>query len=116
MDTAERATRLLEAFATSDLITVAALCHPDVVVFGTDEGERWTGLAPLLDALDAMRDLGLQAAWIDPPDTGERWAAGVATYSGLQLAPVPVRVTLAFDADGQLAHGHFSVEAPAPAG
>jgi hypothetical protein len=115
MDTAERATRLLEAFATSDLIAVAALCDPGVVVYGTDAGERWTGLAPLLEALDAMRDLELRAAWIDPPDSGERWAAGVATYSGPQLAPVPVRVTFCFDASGRLAHAHFSVEAPVEA-
>jgi hypothetical protein len=108
------ATRLLEAFAASDLITLTGLCRPDVVVYGTDEGERWSGLEPLLEALDAMRDLQLTATWTAPPQTGAGWAAGVATYAGAQLDPVPVRVTLVFDAAGRLAHGHFSVEAPAP--
>ena len=110
--TAPVADRLLAAFASSDVDALRALCRDDVVVFGTDAGERWAGLGELGPALEAMRELELEASWTAPPAGGESWAAGIARYSGARMDPVDVRVTFAFDAGGQLAHAHFSVEAP----
>lgn len=106
------AERLLAAFAGSDVATLRALCREDVLVFGTDAGERWAGLAALLSALEGMRSLELRASWTVPPEGGESWAAGIARYSGARMEPVDVRVTFAFDDDARLAHAHFSVEAP----
>jgi hypothetical protein len=112
MSLGQVATRVLTAMATSDLAAVRALCRHDVIVYGTDEGERWSGIEPLAAALDGMRSLGLAASWAAPPATGPGWVAGVATYTGAGLSPMPVRVTMVFDAADRLAHGHFSVEAP----
>lgn len=107
------ATRLLNGMARSDVATVHGLCHEDVVVYGTDEGERWAGRRPLLDALQEMRPLGLAADWSAPPTCGSGWVAGVARYTGSSMEPTLVRVTMAFEG-GRLAHAHFSIEA-APA-
>lgn len=107
----DAAARLLSAFAESDLDRLRAQCREDVVVFGTDRGERWDGLASLLPALDGMRALGLRARWADPVVCGAGWVAGVASYSGSGMDPTDVRVTFAFDGDGRLAHAHFSVAA-----
>lgn len=110
------AERLLAAFAGSDVATLRALCREDVVVYGTDAGERWAGLDELLPALEEMRALELRAAWAAPPAGDGSWVAGVARYSGARMEPVDVRVTFAFDEHARLAHAHFSVEAPtAPA-
>jgi hypothetical protein len=113
MSLPDAATRLLAAMATSDLDAVRAGCREDVVVWGTDEAERWDSLEPLLAGLDAMRPLGLSAEWIAPPAAGATWVAGLARYTGHAIEPMLVRVTMAFAEDGLLAHGHFSVEAPA---
>jgi len=108
----ERATELLRALATSDLERVAALCTSDVLVYGTDGGERWGRRDELLQALDTMRALQLQAAWTEPPAAGVDWVAGVATYTSPTMAPTAVRITMVFR-DALMIHGHFSVEAPA---
>jgi hypothetical protein len=107
-ETAELAERLLSAFARSDLNVVAELTVPDVVVFGTDAGERWDDRHSLLAALDGMRSLRLQAWWGDDLVYGDDWAAGTATYRTPNGATLPVRVSLTFAA-GRLTHGHFSV-------
>jgi Domain of unknown function (DUF4440) len=109
-DLGARATRLLEAFAASDLDAVESACAPDVVVYGTDRGERWADRASLLAALEPMRALGLSAEWVEPPTVGPGWVAGVALYKGTSMDPTEVRVSMAFEGD-LLAHGHFSVEA-----
>jgi hypothetical protein len=106
----DTATRVLHAMAASDLDTVRTLCDPDVVVYGTDEDERWTGIEPLVGALAGMRDLRLSATWTGEPAAGPSWVAGVARYLGESIGELLVRVTMVFD-DGRLAHGHFSVEA-----
>lgn len=107
----ELAQRLLTALAGSDLEVVAELTTPDVVVFGTDVGERWDDRAALLDALDAMRSLGLQASWEDDLVCGGDWAAGTADYRAHDGSRQPVRVSMTF-AQGRLTHGHFSVAQP----
>jgi hypothetical protein len=104
------ATRLLEAFAASDLEAVEAMCAEGVVVYGTDRGERWADRRSLLAALEPMRALGLSAAWVEPPAIAPGWAAGVALYEGASMDPTAVRVSMAFEGD-LLAHAHFSVEA-----
>jgi hypothetical protein len=108
-DLGARATRLLTAFAASDLETVESMCAEGVVVYGTDRGERWDDRRSLLAALEPMRALGLSAAWTEPPAVGEGWVAGVALYKGTSMDPTEVRVTMAFEGE-LLAHGHFSVE------
>jgi ketosteroid isomerase-like protein len=105
----DRAERLLRAFAGSDVRALRELCRDDVVVFGTDRGERWAGMASLLPAIEAMRVLELNARWEGPIVAGRNWAAGIAHYTAAQMAPTDVRVTLVFDEDGRLAHAHFSV-------
>jgi hypothetical protein len=112
MSDIERAGVLLDALARCDVDAVRARCRPDAVVYGTDEGERWADLAGLLAALEPMRALGLRAAWSEPPVAGSGWVAGLARYESAAGPPMLVRVTMTF-ADGLLAHGHFSVEAPA---
>ena len=112
MSVTDAATRVLAAMAASDLAAVRELCREDVVVYGTDEDERWSGLDPLADALDGMRDLGLSATWAAPPTAGPAWVAGLARYTGEAIEPMLVRVTMVFDDAERLVHGHFSVEAP----
>ena len=112
MSLIELATDLLKALATSDLDRVSALCTRDVLVYGTDEGERWDRREELLRALDAMRSLQLQADWTEAPAAGADWVAGVALYRSPSMAPTTVRITMVFR-DALLVHGHFSVEAPA---
>jgi hypothetical protein len=107
----DRATRLLGAFAACDLEAVAAACAEDVIVYGTDRGERWWDRATLLEALEPMRALRLRAEWTLRPDVGAGWVAGVAAYEGATLARTEVRVTMVFSG-GRLAHGHFSGELP----
>jgi ketosteroid isomerase-like protein len=107
----ELARRLLTALAGSDLEAVAELTTPDVVVFGTDIGERWDDRASLLDALAEMRSLGLQASWEDDLACGGDWAAGTADYRFSDGSRQPVRVSMIF-AQGRLTHGHFSVAQP----
>jgi hypothetical protein len=108
---AATAERLLQAFATSDVDALAELCRQDVVVYGTDAGERWSGLAALLPAIAAMRELGLRARWAQAVAGGDGWLAGIAVYTGAHMEAQEVRVTFAFDEDGRLAHAHFSLEA-----
>ena len=112
MSLRDTAARVLDAMATSDVDAVRQLCRTDVVVYGTDEDERWSGVEPLADALDGMRHLGLAAGWQAPPAAGPGWVAGVARYTGKAIEPMLVRVTMVFDDAERLAHGHFSVEAP----
>jgi hypothetical protein len=106
------ATDLLHALAASDLDRVSAMCAPDVLLYGTDEGERWDRRDELLRALEAMRSLQLRADWSGPPAAGFDWVAGVALYTSPSMAPTAVRITMVFR-DALLVHGHFSVEAPA---
>lgn len=112
MSLVARATDLLKALATSDLERVSELSAPEVVVYGTDQGERWSDLDDLLEALEGMRKLMLRAAWSAPPAYGSNWVAGVALYESPTMEPLPVRVTMVFQAN-RLIHGHFSLEAPA---
>ncbi len=114
MSPRERATRLLAAFAGCDLETVRAVCARDVVVYGTDAGERWTDRDVLVAALDGMRELGLAAAWRAEPLAGPDWVAGVARFTMRDGGPVDVRVTMVF-AGERLAHAHFSTEVVTPA-
>lgn len=104
----ERAMRLLPALASSDLATVQELTAEDVVLFGTDEAERWESRASLLDALAEMRSLGLRAEWADDVVIGPGWAAGTAIYTFPDGAKLRTRVSFVFD-QGVLVHGHFSV-------
>ncbi len=108
-DLGARATRLLAAFAASDLALVESMCAEDVVVYGTDRGERWEDRRSLLAALEPMRALGLSAEWTVAPAVGTDWVTGVALYKGAEMDPTEVRVTMVFAAD-LLVHGHFSAE------
>ena len=76
----ELATAALTALATSDIDRVRELTGPDVVVFGTDQGERWDNRSSLIDALEEMRALGLTADWDDDLRQGPGWIAGTAIY------------------------------------
>jgi SnoaL-like domain len=102
---------LLTALATSDLERVGELTAEDVVVFGTDSGERWESRKALLEALEPMRELGLAARWADDVRGGPGWIAGTAIYSFPDGSRLATRVSLVF-AGGRLVHGHFSVSPP----
>lgn len=104
----ELATAALTALATSDIDRVRELTGPDVVVFGTDQGERWDNRSSLIDALEEMRALGLTADWDDDLRQGPGWIAGTAIYRFCDGTLLPTRVSLVFE-DGRLVHGHFSV-------
>ena len=112
-DLRRRADDLLQALAASDRDRVRALCAPDIVMYGTDVGERWDDLASLCAALENMRSLGLRARWREEPASGADWVAGVALYQAAEGPEVPTRVTFVF-ADGLAIHGHFSVEGEMP--
>ena len=98
----------LTALATSDLDRVGELTAEDVVLFGTDRGERWDTRGSLIGALEGMRALGLTAAWADDVKEGHGWIAGTAIYRLSDGSELPIRVSLVFE-DGRLVHGHFSV-------
>ena len=102
---------VLTAFATSDLAAVERLVAPSATVYGTDADEHWHDRAGLAAALDAMRSQELSAHWREPPQTGDRWVAGIAIYRAGNGPPIETRVTMAFEGD-QLVHAHFSIAAP----
>jgi hypothetical protein len=104
----ELAAEMLTALATSDVDRVRELAAGDVVLFGTDERERWDDRGSLIDALEEMRMLGLTAEWAGDLRDGPGWIAGTATYRFPDGREMPTRVTLVFE-DGRLVHGHFSV-------
>jgi hypothetical protein len=110
MNVAELADQVLEAFATSDLGAVEELCATDAVVFGTDIGEVWWERPSLVSALEAMRELGLEARWIGERRVGDNWVAGFAEFTLADGSRVPTRVSMTF-ADGLLVHAHYSVPA-----
>jgi hypothetical protein len=99
---------MLTALATSDVERVGELTAEDVVLFGTDEGERWESRGSLIEALNKMRALGLTAEWADDVRDGRGWIAGTAIYRLADGTRLPTRVSLIFE-DGRLVHGHFSV-------
>lgn len=100
------ATALLHAFARSDLAEIDRLCAEDVLVIGTDVGERWQGKSALLEAFADAFDLGVR--WLAPPSFGEDWLAGTVEFDQGGAAPQPARVTMVFRA-GLLAHAHYSI-------
>jgi hypothetical protein len=108
MSERELAELVLHALATSDLERVRELASDDVVVFGTDVGERWDSRESLVDALESMRALGLSAEWSDDLRAGSGWLAGTAVYRLSDGSRLPTRVSLVFE-EGRLVHGHFSV-------
>jgi hypothetical protein len=107
------ADEVLQALASSDLEALRRLCSPQLLMFGTDAGERWCDLAALCAALEPMRELGLEAHWKPEPEIGPNWAAGTAVYRSRGGPPVLARVTLVFEHD-VLVHGHFSIEGQMP--
>lgn len=109
MNIEELSSQVLRAFTGADLTTASRLLAANVVIYGTDREERWQDRTSFMAALDAMRALGLSATWEQPVVTGPDWVAGVALYRSRGGALTPVRVTMVF-CDGQLVHGHFSVE------
>jgi ketosteroid isomerase-like protein len=104
----ELADAVLEAFARSDLDAAEELCTEDVVVFGTDTGEVWHDRRSLLAALAGMRDLGLEAKWLQDPVRGTHWVAGAGEFTLADGETLPFRVTMVFAGD-RLIHAHYSV-------
>jgi hypothetical protein len=102
------ATEMLTALATSDVNRVRELTATDVLLFGTDEGERWDDVGSLIDALEEMRALGLSASWAGDVRGGHGWVAGTAIYRLADGSELPTRVSLVFE-HGRLVHGHFSI-------
>jgi ketosteroid isomerase-like protein len=99
----ERATALLEAFARSDLDTIRELCAEDVLLVGTDAGERWEGRDAVLSAFVGAFDLAV--TWAEEPVVRGDWVFGDVLFD-----TQPARVTMVFR-DGRLAHAHYSVAA-----
>jgi hypothetical protein len=108
MSVREVADAVLEAFARSDLEAAERLCTEDAVVFGTDAGEVWHDRGSLLAALDGMRELGLEAKWLEEPVRGTHWVAGAAEFTLADGSTLPVRVTMVFAGD-RLVHAHYSI-------
>jgi ketosteroid isomerase-like protein len=99
----EQATALLYAFARSDLAAIERLCAEDVLLLGTDQGERWEGRDVLLVAFDGAFDLDV--TWVGEPTVRDDWVFG-----DVRFGDQPARVTMVFR-DGLLAHAHYSVAA-----
>jgi len=106
----ETATEVLDVFARSDIERARALCAEELLLFGTDVGEVWHDRESFLEALEAMRELGLSARWRETPIVADGWVAGEAEFTFPDGRTLPVRVTLVF-ADGSLVHGHYSLAA-----
>jgi hypothetical protein len=104
----ELAAEVLTALATSDVDRVRELTAANVVLFGTDDGERWDDLGSLIDALEEMRALGLTAGWAGDVREGHGWVAGTAIYRLADGSHVPTRISLVFE-ESRLVHGHFSI-------
>ena len=102
----ERATRLLRAFATSDLEAIDELCAADLLLWGTDAGEVWRGKAEVLAGFAGAFDLSVD--WIGEPDIHGEWVAGNIEFALPDTTPLAARVTMVFR-DGLLAHAHYSV-------
>jgi len=115
MSLLDDATEVLDCFARSDVERARALSAPDVVLFGTDDGELWLDREAFLVDLEAMRELGLRARWQEPPSVGDGWVAGTAEFTLGDGSTLPVRVTLVFSG-GLLVHGHYSVASEEPTG
>ena len=83
----EPATALLHAFARSDLDTIRELCADDVLVVGTDGGERWSGREVVLRAFAGAFDLDV--AWDGEPTARDDWVFG-----DVRFGPQAARVTM----------------------
>ena len=103
------ADEVLVALTSGNLEDVRRLCAPNIVLYGTDEGERWSDLDSLCDALVGLRAYGFSARWPEEPAAGKNWVAGVAIFHMGDGPEILTRVSLIFDG-AVLTHGHFSVE------
>lgn len=101
-----RADAVLHALARSDLDALDRLCHNEVFIWGTDEGEQWYGKAAVLSAFAGAYDLCVR--WVGKPIAREPWVAGVVEFDSPADAPVRARVTMVFT-EGLLAHAHYSI-------
>jgi ketosteroid isomerase-like protein len=104
----ERATALLHAFARSDVEAIAALCAEDVLLVGTDAGERWHGRETVASAFAGAFDLSVE--WAGEPTVRDDWLFGDVVFGLPDGARQAARVTMVFR-DGLLAHAHYSVAA-----
>jgi ketosteroid isomerase-like protein len=104
----ERATALLHAFARSDVEAIAELCAEDVLLVGTDAGERWDGRASVVSAFAGAFDLSVD--WVGEPTIGDDWLFGDVVFGLPDGGRQAARVTMVF-CDGRLAHAHYSVAA-----
>jgi ketosteroid isomerase-like protein len=102
----EQATRLLRAFAASDLETIDELCADDVLLWGTDAGEVWRGKTEVLAGFAGAFSLSVD--WVGEPDIQGEWVAGNIEFALPDSTPLAARVTMVFR-DGLLAHAHYSV-------
>ena len=100
------ATELLHAFARSDLATIRRLCAADVVLVGTEQGERWQGRDAVLAAFSGAFDLAVR--WTGDPVVADDWLFGTCVFADQSGAEQQARVTMVFR-DGLLAHAHYSV-------
>jgi ketosteroid isomerase-like protein len=106
MERRDTADELVRAFASSDLTTIDALCTDDVVVWGTDEGERWSSKLQVLAAFAGAFDL--EVRWSTDPIVRDNWLTGELEFASAQGDPTHARVTLIFRGS-QLAHAHYSI-------
>jgi hypothetical protein len=104
----ERATALLHAFARSDVGAIAALCAHDVLLVGTDAGERWDGLPSVVSAFAGAFDLSVD--WVGEPTVRDDWLFGDVVFGPPDGGRQAARVTMVFR-EGLLAHAHYSVAA-----
>ena len=105
----ERATALLHAFARSDLEAIAALCADDVLLVGTDAGERWDGRSTVVSAFAGAYDHSVE--WVGDPTVRDDWLFGDVVFGLPDGGRQSARVTMVFR-EGLLAHAHYSVAAP----
>jgi SnoaL-like domain len=100
------AAELLQAFATSDLDTIARLCRDDVLLVGTDRDEIWHGRDTVVTSFADAFELSVR--WLTAPVVGDGWLFGTCLFADKDGTETPARVTMIFR-DGLLAHAHYSV-------
>jgi hypothetical protein len=103
------ATRLLQAFARSNVGEIEELCADHVFLVGTDQGELWHGREAVLAAFEGgTYDLGVE--WVGAPAIRGQAVVGGARFTLPGGATQDARVTLVFE-HGRCVHGHYSVPA-----
>jgi hypothetical protein len=114
MSLIERASEIVDAFASADVDRARNLCARELVLFGTDIGEVWLDRESFLVALEGMQALGLRARWLRTPVAADDWVAGEVEFNFPDGTVQTARVTMVCTGE-KLVHAHYSFASEASA-